>query len=194
MKLYTFKITEKNTEIFKNLPSLINKVITPIITEWSQKIAEDIRKRYFTSSFGMYSPDSDLYRTIKPEVVISTKDSVVGGVNIGDRKTSIFVAPVGQPVYIRPRKAKALAIPTSKAAYDMQKGVGSLRDLHFLKRGKGGLYHESQNRETDKPMFVLRKAAQKIVPKVHPDEIAAEYTVPVVVALRNAIFNALKGV
>ena len=91
---------------------------------------------------------------------------------------------------IRPKKAKALAVPLSREAYDMQKGVSSLRSISTLTRRKGYLFDKNRN---GAPLFALRKSVT-IKPKIATDEIVSEYTLPITVAVQNAIFKALRGI
>ena len=155
----------------------------------SQILADEIKKKYFTSSFGTYSKDSGLYKNIVGKGVSTTPSSATGGVELGSNED--FVTSTGQPVTIRPKKAKALAIPTTREAYYMQKGVTSLRSIQTLKRVKGGL--DTDTKKEGMPMFVLRKS-MTIRPKVNITEIAAEYAMPITVAIKKAVFNALKGI
>jgi hypothetical protein len=190
MNLYTVTITEQNTGIINNLSLIIQNALTRVIEQQSQLLVEQIKMRYFVSSFGMYSQGSDLQKGIVGKPVVSTKVGVAGGVRLGEMKTAKFVSE--EKVTITPRKAGALAIPTTRAAYYLQKGVRSLRDIPTLERGPGGLFYKGQPKE-GKPPFVLRKSAVSIKPKISVEKVVEDFTVPVTTAIQNAVFNALKG-
>jgi hypothetical protein len=195
MKLWTIKITEKGLGTFLNLAEAIQNVVASEIAKQSQIIADDIRKRYFRSSFGMYSEGSELQKGIVGQPVSSSGGVVSGGVKLGDEKTSKFIPKVGETkITISPKKAKALAIPTTKAAYEMGKRVRSLRSIQSLHRVHGGLDTNQKLSKGTLPMFVFRMSAIDIRPRIHPEEVVTHYAPLVTVALRNAVFNALKGI
>lgn len=214
MKLFNVVIEKKNTEVLDKLHYVVMGAMKDAVARQSEILVEEIRNKYFTSSFGALAPDGKLAKSIKPYPAYEqlgpgiSRYSVWGGADMGSLPwASNFIGPVGQIVNVT-GKGKYLAIPMSKKADTMQRGVSSLSDLKLYRKGHllfdrdasmvtttkraKGAPKKKTSEGSDKPLFIL-KQSQPIRAKIHPEVIAADNLFPVMSAIRREVFNKLKG-
>ena len=208
MKLFNVTIERKNTEVIDQLQSIVGTSLQSAVTKQSAMLTDEIRKRYFTSSFGALTKNGKLAQSIKPFPTLQTDNIVRGGVNMGELPwASNFIGPVGQRVTVHGKPF--LAIPMSKKAADLQNSVPTLKSLdlyrvsHLLfdkdvsrsvstKKSKGR-EKKYVPKESGAPLFILKRS-QSIRAKIHPEKIAAEYLFPVTAGIRREVFVNLKAV
>ena len=113
-------------------------------------------------------------RTTRPLPVRDNQGRITGGVRFGSHYASIHVGKPGEVTTIRPKNAKALAIPIGKAktpaGVSKYKSPKDVPGLSYIKRkGKAPLLARV-NGKTMEPMFVLVPSV-KIPARIFPREI-----------------------
>jgi hypothetical protein len=191
-KLFTIKVTEKNTQYIKHLEQSIQGIVKPEVNWQSKLLAYNIKKKYFASRFGTYSRTSALAKTIEPIPADSiTPSTVVGGVEMGGNLSYAhrFIGPAGQTSTITGKKGK-LAIPLNASAHELLQS-GTPLQYYPLTRRKNTLYVKNFDGSVGAKMYVLLKSVT-IRARIDPQAVAFQNTIPVLNGLRRAVYNGAK--
>lgn len=206
MKLFNVTIKKKLTGKLEQAQSVITRTMRSAVDDYSIVLASQIREEYFRSSYGTYTYNSELARSIKPIPAAYSGNYVVGGVSIGDGLPYVenFVTDEST-VTITPTKRRNLAIPLSKEADALQRAHPNLKRLKLYRRGSL-LFREDPGPERTKhtrgrkpktpykgfaPLFVLRSSVT-IHPKIHPSVIAADYLSTFTNRVRQEVYTRLR--
>jgi len=195
-KLFKIKITEKNSRLITKLQEAMPSILARAVGQESRLMSIRVKQSHFsgpTSSKSVSRKTSKLFRSVIPIEPSISGDSARGGISMGGGViySSVHIGPVGQRTLITPKKGSALAIPLNHRAEFLQRRVASLYDIKSLKR-RGDLLG-TQRAGVFTPYFLLKRSVS-IPSRVHPEIIAYENVMPVMMGIRKYVFNRIEAI
>jgi hypothetical protein len=189
----------ESKEALRAIGEFPNKTKAILITEvgrQSDLLAAYIIERHLTggpSHDRLARRSGHLARTTRALKVVEKGDIIHGGIAIGAKYASTHFGKKGKKTTIRPKKAKALAIPiasglTLQARAGRTSSPRSIPGLVMLKKkGKNPILAKIHG-DSIEPYFVLVKKVV-IEAKVDPDQIASVWEA----RLKRGVEKALEG-